>query len=615
MVLGKKEMSKLYTDIATNHEGDFSESANKLKDLGFDAAYGSVRIPNPNSKGTSAIKDAERFTTKTISMPTHTLSLDDFTPDKATRDPIVRQTQRRVDMINSSSLSKDQKDQRSVEEWGKANTKIMAAHKIKATRKDDNLFQMVNSGAVNKQSQYQQIKVAPMLLQDSMGRTIPTPVTKSYAEGLDVAGYWTQMAGARKGVAQKVQEVRDPGFFSKQLINTTMNLQVNGTDCGTQRGIGMNVMSDDVYDRELAAEVVAKGRTFKAGTLLTPDVVSQIRAGDKKAQLAVRSPIKCEHGKGLCQKCAGLSYNGKPYEMGSNVGMVAAQSLGERSVQLSLKAFHTGGVVGGGAKTLGMFGRIKQLTELPRKIPDAAKLSDVSGTIDSIERGKLGTNITIGGKQHFVPLDRGGRHLTSTLPGVEKMGGIKWSPPQVGQKVQKGALLSDPNRTFVNMHDLYRTTGSMEKVQNHLTNELYALYKPEGVRRQHIETVVKGMSNLTKVRSAGDSSGILKGEFQPTSQVAALNRKLVAAGKRPIKHTPILKGVDMMPLAVQEDWMAKMNHNRLRDSVVDAAATGGYSNLHGEHPIPGMVFGAEFGMTEKHKRLKPHLKGVPKFGY
>ncbi len=615
-VLDKKQMSKLYTDIATNHEGDFAESANKLKDLGFDAAYGAVRIKNPNAVGPDAIKAAEKKGgTKVIALPTHTLSLDDFTTDKASRDPVVRQTQRRVDMINASSLGKEAKDQRAVEEWSKATSQIMAAHKKKALRKDDNLFQMVNSGALRKENEYRQIKVAPMLLEDSTGRVIPTPVTKSYAEGLDVAGYWTQMAGARKGVAQKVQEVRDPGFFSKQLINTTMSLQVNGKDCGTQRGIGMSAMSDDVYDRELAADVKARGRTFKAGTLLSPDVVSQIRAGDRKAQLAVRSPIKCEHGKGLCQKCAGLDPSGRPHALGTNLGLLAAQSLGERSVQLSLKAFHSGGIAGAGGKTLGMFGRIKQLTELPKKIPDAAKLSEATGTVERIDKGKLGTNITISGQQHFVPLDRGGRHLTEQLPGTLKMGGTKWSPPKVGQRVQKGTLLSDPNRTFVNMHDLYRTTGSMEKVQNHLTNELYSLYKPEGVRRQHIETVVKGMSNLTRVRAPGDAPGILKGEFQPTSQVAATNRKLAAAGRRPIKHTPILKGVDMMPLSVQEDWMAKMNHNRLRDSVVDAAATGGYSNLHGEHPIPGMVYGAEFGMTEKHKRLKPHLKGVPTFGY
>lgn len=620
--LTTKNIEKVYTDIAKNHRGEFGQAANRLKDLGFDAAYGAVRVPNPNAQGPDAIKAAEdlKKNVRILPMPTHTLSLDDFTPDKALRDKIVQQTQRRVDMIDRShpaktKRDKETRDQLVVEEWTKATNQLTQQHQQRAAKRDDNLFQMLQAGVKPKPDQYQQVKLAPMLVEDASGRTLPTPVTRSYAEGLDVAGYWTQMSGARKGTVKKVQEVRDPGYFSKQLINTTMNLVVNGDDCGTRRGVGMSVMSDDIYDRELAADVKARGQTFTAGTILTPDIVSQIRRADKKAQLAVRSPLKCEHGRGLCQKCAGLSPDGTLYAKGTNLGVLSAQSLGERSVQLSLKAFHSGGVAGAGGKTLGMFGRIKQLTELPEKIPDAATLAMSSGTVEKIEKGRLGTNVTISGKQHFVPLDRAGRPLTEGVAGMKQLGGIKWTPPKVGQKVAAGTTLSDPNRTFVNMHDLYRSTGSMEKVQNHLVNELHGLYKDEGVRRQHLETVVKGMSNLTRVRDPGDAMGVLKGEYQPHSVIAARNRQLVQQGKRPVKHTPILKGIDMMPLAVQEDWMAKMNHNRLNETVVKAAATGGISDLHGLHPIPGMAYGAEFGMTEKHQRLKPHLKGVPKFGY
>ena len=617
MVLDKKGLPALYTTIAKEHRGDYADAADKLKDLGFGMTYGAVKVKHPQHIGPNAVAAAEdpKRHIKFLPVPTHSLSLDDMTPDKATRDKIVSQTQRRVDMINSSNLPQASKDQRAVEEWMKATNTMVAEHTKKAKEKPDNLFMMLAAGVKPKPDQYQQLKLAPMLLEDASGKIVPTPVTKSYAEGLDLAGYWTQMHGARKGSVKKVQEVREPGYFSKQLINTAMNLQVNGRDCETSRGVALPVTAKDIYDRELAADVTLKGKTFPRGTVLTPDIVAQIRSADKNAQLTVRSPLKCEHGSGLCQKCAGLSPDGKAYEMGTNLGLLSAQSLGERSVQLSLKAFHSGGVVSGGGKTLGMFDRIKQLTEMPKNIPDSAALAMKSGTVEKIEHDKTGDFVTIGGQRHFVPLDRAGRRLTAPVPGTEKMGGYKWAAPKVGQKVQAGALLSDPNRTYVNPHELYRATKKMEHVQNHITNELYGMYAPEGVRRQHIETVVKAMSNLTRVQEPGDAPGVLKGEFRPTSVMSALNKQLVKDGKAPVRHTPVLKGIDVMPIEVQEDWMAKMNFNRLRSTVIEAAATGAYSDLHGPNPIPGAVYGAEFGMTERHKNKKPHLAGVPWYGY
>ena len=100
---------------------------------------------------------------------------------------------------------------------------------------------------------------------------------------------------------------------------------------------------------------------------------------------------------------------------------------------------------------------------------------------------------------------------------------------------------------------------------------------------------MKAMSNLSRVRSPGDAPGILKGEYQPTSQVRAVNAQLQRAGKKPAKYSPIIKGVDVMPRVVHDDWMAKLNYNRLTKTLTDAAAEGSVSDLHGLHPIPGIA--------------------------
>jgi hypothetical protein len=165
--------------------------------------------------------------------------------------------------------------------------------------------------------------------------------------------------------------------------------------------------------------------------------------------------------------------------------------------------------------------------------------------------------------------------------------------------IEAGHNLSDPTRTYVNPHDLYRATGSMEKVQNQMTNEIYGLYKDEGIKRRAIEVVVKAMSNLTRVHDPGDNHEVLRGEFRPTSVICKINKELRSQGKKEIRHEPTLRGVEMMPLSLQEDWMAKLQHQRLVGTLMDAAATGAASNVHAYHPIPGAAFGAEFGLEPR----------------
>jgi hypothetical protein len=272
----------------------------------------------------------------------------------------------------------------------------------------------------------------------------------------------------------------------------------------------------------------------------------------------------------------------------------------------------------GGAKAVDDFDRIQQLTSLYENIPDSATLAMKGGKIDKIEKDITGMKVWIGGTRHHVGKDRYGAGLHEDLPHATKSTGYKsWKPPVVGMKVEPGQHLSDPNRTLVNPRDLYRATNNMEKVQSFLVDELHSIYGDD-VRRQHVETAVKAMGNLTKVRDAGDSTeGILKGEFQPVSKIRALNRALSKAGKKTIEHSPVLKGVDSMPLAIQEDWMARLQHTRLKETLLSMAAIGARSNLHGINPIPGAAYGAEFGLTSEHAS-KPglaHLKDVPRYGY
>lgn len=621
--LDKKGVDALYTRVAKEHTKDFSDSAVKLMRLGYDTSFGAIRMQNPATRGTAAAVQHDGENPKEhvqfLPMGTHSLSLNDFTPDKETRDPIIAATHKQVQQIQKrTDIGAAEKEHHVVNAWFDATEKMQREHDAKMNANPNNLHIMKQAGVKPSADQYQQLRLAPMLVTDSANRVIPKPITKSYSEGLDVSSYWTQMSGARRGSVLKVQEVQEPGYFTKQLMNTTMGMQVTGHDCGTQSGVHLPVHSQDVFDRTLAQDHSIGGVTYKKDTVVTPQIASMIKAADKNATLLVRSTLKCEHGQGVCQKCAGLAPSGQPYQLGTNVGVLATQALGERATQLTLKAFHSGGVASRGPSMVNDFTRVKQLTELPKDIPNAARLATRDGTIEKIEKDPTGYNVWIGGVKHHVPNDPFGNPLFKPKPGSTEAvgpGGMKWGGIQVGMRVKAGQLLTDPSRTNINPRELYKVTNSMATVQNHMVTELHDIYGREGVRRQHTETVVRALSDLTRVVDPGQHENMVKGQFASRALVQQQNKQLVAQGLQPIKHTPVMKGIDVMPLEVQEDWMAKLNHERLRGSLIESAALGATSNLHGTNPIPGMAYGAEFGMTQQHAFDKPHLKNVAPHSY
>jgi hypothetical protein len=275
-----------------------------------------------------------------------------------------------------------------------------------------------------------------------------------------------------------------------------------------------------------------------------------------------------------------------------------------------MKEFHTGGV----ASSTGLansFARFEQLMMLPKKIQGSASLAMHSGQITQIEPIATGTNVYIDGKKHFVGKDSFGKSLH------EPVAGSPWGGLRVGQKIQAGDHISDPHRTIVNPHDLYQATGSIEKVQHHLTDQIYGLYKSEGVKRTHVENLVKSMSNLTQVAHPGDAHNILPGEYHTLAHVHKVNEDLLKDGKKLVEHKPVLKGVNMLPAFLSEDWMAKLQHQKLRTTIAEGAAMASKTNIHSTHPVPAIAYGAEIGMNETKSKIPGfgHLSNVPKHHY
>jgi hypothetical protein len=272
-----------------------------------------------------------------------------------------------------------------------------------------------------------------------------------------------------------------------------------------------------------------------------------------------------------------VPYAGMTYDLATDTKGFTANGVRTHN------SFHSGGVASGaGAGSVSTLARLQQLLNMPQTLRDSATLSQAEGKIQSVKPSSAGgVEVTVGGKKHYVP-----RHLVT--PDIK-----------TGGEVKKGDSLSVAHAP-TNPHQLLDITGNINKVRAYLVDQLDAAYGKQGVRRRNVETVVRGLTNLTKVKDPG-SSEHLHGDVLPLSAVEEHNRNL-PKGKRPIEHTPVLHGMSQIPFKASKDWIARLNYRQLPVTIQEGASEGWKSNLHGTHPIPGIAYGVEFGKPPAGKK-------------
>ncbi len=549
----------LLSDIGKNDSKKFANTVDKLKDLGNQHAY-----------------DAG-----------FSINLKDLKVHKDIRDPILHTADADAEKVRKGTGTTHEKEEKIIALYEQAGHAIDKATRPLIEKSNNNIFTMVNSGARGNWSQFRQMNIAPMIMMDATGRKLPTPVKRSYSEGLDLGDYWTALHGARMGTLQRAEGTSEPGMLTKDIINFVMPEMIVSKDCGTKEGISMDINDEDVHDRLLAKPMVVGGQKFERNTVVTPHMTSMLKK-NRIESIVVRSPLKCQHGLGMCSKCFGLNENGVEHDIGTNIGVIAGHSLGEPAMQLAMDSFHTGGVSGSrGAGATTRIGRLKELLKLPAKLPDSATLARTSGRIDKIEKDPTGWNVYINGQSHFAPA-------------TKRLRLHDGKPLEVGMNVRKGVAITDGP---INPRELLPLTD-IPTVQNHLVSELYdGIYKDERVRRRNIETVVRSLTNLTQIRDAVDHPGFMTGDVVSRSLVEEHNRNL-DHGQEPIQHRPVLKGMEQAVLDTQEDWLARLNFRRLKETIMEGAAKGWKTNLHGTHPVPAYAYGAEFGDGTKKEPWK-----------
>lgn len=474
---------------------------------------------------------------------------------------------------------------------------------------------MVRSGGRGNPLQLMRTVGAPAAASDEEDEIQPWLTTHSYSEGLKPSEWWATNKEARMAAVKANIEVSEPGDLSKILVNNTSDQIVTETDCGTTNGLKFSVTDSSLVDRYTAK----KTGNIPAGTLITPRILSSLKKQKIDSVLA-RSPMTCESRDGLCQMCAGLDVTGKPNAIGTNVGVRASQAMGEPLTQLALNVKHGGRVSGSNPMEIAGLEGFRAIIESPASFRNKAALAPESGTVEKVDAAPQGGHyITVGGQKTYA-----GQHLKPLV--------------KPGDKVEAGDALSEgiPRPDEVVKHK------GLGAGREYMVDKLSKIYQDSGIDidRRHFETLAKSNLNHLRVEDVDDMDsaehGLVRGdvidynkfrnivsnsvETVPLSQAegrylgeailhhlagtkitprmvsdfkkAGINRIKVTT--RMPKVTPFMAPATRNPL-LNPDWLVRMGHRYLKQSITEGAQKGEASDLHGAHPIPGIVFSAQFG--------------------
>jgi DNA-directed RNA polymerase subunit beta' len=201
-------------------------------------------------------------------------------------------------------------------------------------RKNFNYAYMIESGSRGSWDQVRQIVLTRGFISNFEGIILDTPIKHSLVDGLTPEEFFTSTYGSRKGLLDVALNTGRSGYLSRKLIFSSVNLQIDPVldDCGTTDTLSVFVKNERKAKSLINRYIITNGELEK----ITKDNYKNYI--NKTIQL--RSPIFCKSNK-ICHKCYGDLYKSLN---SSFIGIIAAQTLGEASTQLTLRTFHTSGV-------------------------------------------------------------------------------------------------------------------------------------------------------------------------------------------------------------------------------------------------------------------------------
>ena len=218
------------------------------------------------------------------------------------------------------------------------------------------VFMMVDSKARGSRQQIRQLAGMRGLMAKPSGEIIERPITSNFREGLSVLEYFISTHGARKGLADTALKTADAGYLTRKLVDVAQDVIVVEKDCNTVNGIEISAMTEgdeeliSLHDRVLGRtslndirDPITEETIVAAGDEIDEEACEKVQSIGAE-RVRIRSVLTCESRRGVCAKCYGRDLaTGRPVEVGTAVGIIAAQSIGEPGTQLTMRTFHIGG--------------------------------------------------------------------------------------------------------------------------------------------------------------------------------------------------------------------------------------------------------------------------------
>ena len=222
---------------------------------------------------------------------------------------------------------------------------------------------MVDSKARGSKLQIRQLAGMRGLMADPSGNIIERPITASFREGLSVLEYFISSHGARKGLADTALKTADAGYLTRKLVDVSQDVIISQEDCNTVNGIEVSaIVEGDEVKATLASRVLGRTALYEIVDPKTQETIVEANAEIDEAACEritkagvetvwIRSGLTCDAEHGMCAKCYGRDLStGRQVEIGTAVGIIAAQSIGEPGTQLTMRTFHIGGTASMTAK-------------------------------------------------------------------------------------------------------------------------------------------------------------------------------------------------------------------------------------------------------------------------
>ncbi|WP_305299659.1 DNA-directed RNA polymerase subunit beta', partial [Parvibacter caecicola] len=497
-------------------------------------------------------------------------------------------------------MSNEERHKQVVDIWNLANEEVGEAM-AENFDKFNPIYMMAFSGARGNIKQIRQLAGMRGLMSDPKGEIIDRPIKANFREGLSVLEYFISTHGARKGLADTALRTADSGYLTRRLVDVAQDVIIREIDCGTTEGVNYPIhtakgeLDENLIGRCLLEPVVNGDGEILMETedyIRSLDDLRMLEANGVE-EVVIRTIMTCHADHGVCQKCYGWDLaTGRPVNIGTAVGIIAAQSIGEPGTQLTMRTFHTGGVAGEDI-THGL-PRVQELFEA-RKPKGQAVVAEISGTMQ-ITGDKNSKTITIhdqeGNYREYLVSAR-----AQMLPGV-----TDGCEVTVGQQLTRGS---------VNPHDLLRLTDPNTTLR-YIVGEVQGVYVSQGVdiNDKHIEVIARQMLRKVAVLEAGDSD-FLPGRQVNRFEFEKVANQLIAEGKEPPVGQPLLLGITKASLAT-DSWLSAASFQETTKVLTDAAIEGKTDHLAGlkENVIIGKPIPAGTGL-QRYRDVRLTYKGRP----